>query len=289
MSFDEDDLLQTFVLYESTLPPPPSSNDENTSHDVVEIDSKKEEPKPKKPRTRTREIKAKPDSSEKIPTAKEMKERYEAIKHKSSSTKAQLPPPPAVEENDDKKTVLMKKAISALKKKVENIETKCADIDFLMTQTSHLLSDYEGFNNDVEDANESIKTIEDQIKMQEETIKDLCEWKKKQMQKDCSKTKEDRLNEFQGGIVLLKDKILHLKKLTLMTEDNAQKQHLCEHHLPIIYRMFSSYGHEWTEFYDKNIKNENDFNTVIDKLLKITNELMKKFIGKTISIPKFKF
>lgn len=37
-------------------------------------------------------------------------------------------------------------------------------------------------------------------------------------------------------------------------------------------------------FTTKKIKKEKDFNTEIDKLLMIIDELMKKFIGKTISI-----
>lgn len=45
------------------------------------------------------------------------------------------------------------------------------------------------------------------------------------------KTKEEKLNEFQCGIALIKDKILHLKKLTLMTDDDTHKQHLCDYHL----------------------------------------------------------
>ena len=49
------------------------------------------------------------------------------------------------------------------------------------------------------------------------------------------KTKEEKLNEFQCGIALIKDKILHLKKLTLMTDDDKHKQHLCDYHLQIIY------------------------------------------------------
>lgn len=156
-----------------------------------------------------------------------------------------------------------------------------------MSQTSHLLKDYEGFNNDLEETNESIKTIEDKIKIHEETLRDLSKWKSKEMAKENKKPKE--FSEFQGGIILVKDKILHLKKLIAIADSNGQKQHLCDSHLPVIYQLLSQYGNDWNEFYDKKIRNEDDFNTVIDKLSRVTDELMKKFIGKTISIPKFKF
>lgn len=136
-SFDAESLLNPFELDDFPLnhpPPTPSSDDE--SKDVVIVDSdkeeskkeapkkedpKKEESKPKKPKTRTREIKAKPDSNEKILTVKEMKEKYESIKHKSlfpikqqptrSATPASpaSPASPAIEDTDDKKMVIIKK------------------------------------------------------------------------------------------------------------------------------------------------------------------------------------
>lgn len=293
-SFDPESLLTTFVLDESTLPPPPSDDDD----DVLPIEQKDEPKKdessekkdePKKQRTRSRETKAKPESKDKTPTAKEIKERYENIKHKSPFAKErQLPPPPAVEEGDDKKTIIIKKAISALKKKVETIETKCEDVDFLMTQTSHLLSDYEGFNNDVEDYHERLNVIDDLIKNQDDRLTDLVKWKSKQMTREISKPKD--FTPFEGGIVLIKDKILHLKMLLSYAHSDDQKQHMCEYHLPIIYQLLSQYNSkDWEVFYNKHIKDERSFEKVVELLLKITDELMLKFIGKKVSIPKFKF
>ena len=97
------------------------------------------------------------------------------------------------------------------------------------------------------------------------------------------------LTPFQGEIVHIKDKILHLKSLLIYAQSDEHKQHMCDYHLPIIYQLLSRYDKEWEEFYNKNIKDERNFEKVIEHLLKITDELMKKFIGKTISIPKFKF
>lgn len=118
----------------------------------------------------------------------------------------------------------MKKAMSSLKKKVENLESKCKDVDFLMAQTNHLLKDYEGFNKDVDETYKRLNIIDDKIKNQDDRITDLTKWKSKQMAKEWNKPKE--FIPFQGGIVLVKDKILHLQKLLLFTNFNDHKQHL---------------------------------------------------------------
>lgn len=94
-SFDESSLLGTFCLDENT---PPHSDDENSNQDVVVVDTKKDEPKPKKPRVK-REPKAKPESKDK--PVKQLKEKYESIKHKSPFTKTQQLP--FLPEEDDKK------------------------------------------------------------------------------------------------------------------------------------------------------------------------------------------
>lgn len=62
------------------------------------------------------------------------------------------------------------------------------------------------------------------------------------MAKVLNKPKEE-LNEFQSGIVLVKDKILHLKKLTLMTDSKDHKQHLSDVNLSVIYQLLSQYSH----------------------------------------------